>query len=93
MYETLVVIDIISLLISLGIILLLLRERPSRPQMLLTLASVCSFINGLGYFYELTAKTLEAALVGIKIEYVGLAFLVPMSFLFVAGCCNCEIKS
>ncbi len=93
MYEILVIIDIISLIISLGIVLLLLRERPSKVQMLLMLASISSFVNGLGYFYELTAKTLEAALVGIKIEYIGLAFLVPMSFLFVAGCCNCEVKS
>ena len=91
MYEILVAIEMISLFISLGIILLLMREKPSRTQMLLLLASACSFINGLGYFYELTAKTLEAALVGIKIEYFGLACLVPMALLFVAGCCNCEI--
>ena len=92
MYEILVVIEVISLFISLGVILLLIREKPSRTQILLLLASVCSLVNGMGYFYELTAKTVDAALVGIKIEYLGLAFLVPMSLLFVAGCCNFEIS-
>ncbi len=92
MYEILVMMEGMSLFISLGIVILLLKEKPSRPQMLLLLASVCSFVNGLGYYYELTAKSLEVALVGIKLEYIGTAFLIPITFLFVAGCCNYEIS-
>ncbi|MBQ6887249.1 MAG: response regulator [Lachnospiraceae bacterium] len=93
MYEILVMIEGMSLFISLGIVILLLKEKPSRPQMLLLLASVCSFVNGLGYYYELTAKSLEVALVGIKLEYIGTAFVIPITFLFVAGCCNYEIST
>lgn len=93
MYEVLVTLQVISIGFSLGIVILLALENTSKPQMLLLLASVASLLNGIGYFYELTAKCVETAIMAIKIQYLGYVFLLPTLVLFVARCCHSEIKT
>lgn len=92
MYQFLIILQIICVFISGGVVVLLVREKPSRPQQYLQLASIASFFNGIGYYFELTAKSEETAILAIKIEYLGLASMIPLLFMFMARCCDHEIS-
>ncbi len=91
MYDFLVVLQGVCVLLSFAVVVMIVREKPSRPQQYLLLAGISSFINGIGYFFELTATTEETAILAIKFEYLGLASIVTFMILFTTKCCNCEL--
>lgn len=92
MYDFLVVLQIIGVFISCGVVAFIVSEKPSKPQQYLLLAGLASLLDGIGYYNELTAKSEEAAILAIKIEYIGLITMVPLMFLFMARCCDYEMS-
>ncbi len=92
MYDFLVVLQIIGVFISCGVVAFIVSEKPSKPQQYLLLAGLVSLLDGIGYYNELTAKSEEAAILAIKIEYIGLITMVPLMFLFMARCCDYEMN-
>lgn len=56
---------------SLILIICIYRQKSSRPQNLLFAGSIFIFIGMLGYYFELSSETTDAALIGIKMEYIG----------------------
>lgn len=92
MLTLVIVLHIIVSFIFLCIIVALGMEKASRPQGILMIAGVCSFVNGVAYLLELSASTKEAALIAIKMEYLGLVFLVPLLYLFITRCCRHKIR-
>lgn len=61
--------------------LLLLRGEGAREQKLMQYFLVGSLIQNAGYLLELTAPTMEAALVAVKIQYFG-SLTVPISYCY-----------
>lgn len=62
-------------------LLLLLKGDGSREQKLMQYFLIGSLIQNVGYLLELTAPTLEAALVAVKIEYLG-SLTIPVSYCY-----------
>lgn len=65
------VIQLAGIFASLILIICVYRQKSSKPQNLLFAGSIFVFIDMLGYFFELTAHTVDAALIGVKMEYIG----------------------
>lgn len=91
MYHLLLNVQMAAVFISFFIMLTLGMEKPSKAQLLLFLAGIASFLDGLGYCFELLAKTEGEAILAIKIEYLGLVYMMPCLLLFMARCCHYEV--
>lgn len=91
MYGILLGLQIAAVFISFIIIVAIGLEKPSKTQMFLLLASMASFMDGFGYCFELAAGTEREAILAIKIEYLGLVFMMPFLVMFMARCCHYEI--
>jgi len=93
MYHLLLIVQVAAVFASFAIVVFIGLEKPSRVQLLLLLASIASFLDGLGYCFELMARTEAEAILAIKIEYLGLVYMMPFLLLFMARCCNYEIHN
>lgn len=62
-------------------LLLILKGDGSREQKLMQYFLVGSLIQNAGYVLELTAPTLEAAIVAVKVEYMG-SITIPISYSY-----------
>lgn len=62
-------------------LMLLLRGDGSREQKLMQYFLIGSLVQNVGYLLELTAPTLEAALVAVKIQYLG-SLTIPVSYCY-----------
>lgn len=71
MGNILVATQLIGSFIAFGLIILVYRARSSEPQKILFAGTIFIYIDMLGYYFELTSQTAEAALLGIKMEYIG----------------------
>lgn len=71
MGNILVAAQLIGSFIAFGLIIFVYRAKSSEPQKILFAGTIFVYIDMLGYFFELTSKTTEAALLGIKMEYIG----------------------
>ena len=60
-------------------LLLLLQGDGSREQKLMQYFLIGSLIQNAGYLLELTAPTLEAAMVSVKMQYIG-SLAIPITF-------------
>ncbi len=93
MHSILLGLQIAAVFSSFIIIVAIGLEKPSKTQLFLLLASIASFLDGLGYCFELAAKTEDAAILAIKIEYLGLVFMIPFLVMFMARCCHYDIHN
>lgn len=71
MGNILATIQLIGAFVAFGIMIYVYLQKSSEAQKILFAGSAFIFINMLGYYFELTATTQEAALIGIKMEYMG----------------------
>ncbi|MDE6662860.1 MAG: response regulator [Lachnospiraceae bacterium] len=62
-------------------ILLLLQGDGSRDQKLMLCFLVGSLVQNSGYLLEITAPTLEAAMVAVKVQYLG-SLTIPISYCY-----------
>ena len=74
-------IEICGIITIIVALLLLLKGDGSREQKLMQYFLIGSLIQNVGYLLELTAPTLEAALVAVKIEYLG-SLTIPISYCY-----------
>ena len=65
------IIQLIGACIAFVLMIYVYLQKSSEPQKVLLAGSVFVFVNALGYYFELTAGSVEAALIGIKMEYMG----------------------
>lgn len=70
-------------------LLLLLKGDGSREQKLMQYFLIGSLVQNAGYLLELTAPTLEAALVAVKMQYLG-SLTIPVSYCFFIYSYCCE---
>ena len=65
------VIQLMWVCVAFGMMIYVYLQKSSEPQKVLFAGSVFVFVNTLGFYFELTAGSVEAALIGIKMEYLG----------------------
>ena len=72
-------------ILSIGAIItalyLLIKGDGSREQKLMQYFLMGSLIQNVGYLLELTAPTVDAAIVAVKIQYLG-SLAIPISYCY-----------
>lgn len=80
MYYVMLGIIIVGAICAFSLIVVVMQQRASENQKILQLVSVCTFLAFIGYAMEITAKSTEGLLTGVKVGYMGKCFV---SFLFL----------
>lgn len=80
MYYVMLGIIIAGAVCAFSLIVVIMQQRASENQKILQLVSVCTFLAFIGYAMEITAKSTEGLLAGVKVGYMGKCFV---SFLFL----------
>ncbi len=86
--EIINVIQTAGVLIGFITIIVVALQKPSESQKILLLASCCAFISILGYTLEINAVSREAMLLGLKMGYVGKAYVQLFFFVFMMSYCK-----
>ena len=73
--------EILGIGIIIFALLLLLRGDGSREQKLMQFFLIGALVQNAGYLLELTAPTLEAAIVSVKVQYLG-SLAIPISYCY-----------
>ena len=50
------------------------------------------FIFSLGYLFEITASSLETAMLATRVQYIGIPFIGPLLLLFILEFCGFRLK-
>lgn len=66
MGNILVIVQLLGSFAAFALIILVYRAKSSEPQKVLLAGTIFVYINMLGYYFELTSKTVETAILGIK---------------------------
>jgi len=88
MYEIIVSLQFIGVLITIITIMTLIKGESTRAQKMMLMFAVTTLFYSLGYLLEITSKSMEAAMVGVKVAYVGSAYAVLFYMLFVRHYCG-----
>ena len=88
MYLTLVIIHLFLLLVSMIFIGVILTEKATDNSKYLLVATVSCFVVVLGYTQEIISTSQDFSLISIKIQLLGLIYLITFLLFFIAGCCN-----
>ena len=87
MHDSLIVLYILSILLSLFILYMSIFVRQAPKSLFFSYLSLAIFIYTFGYFFEINAGSFEAAIVAAKMQYLGIPFIAPFLFLFVCEYC------
>lgn len=92
MYSLLIVLQYIGIFIFLMEILYILKQRPSRLQLILLFLCISELINLTGYLFEMQSRTLESAILSVKFIYLGKPFIIFSMILFIFEYCKVKIS-
>ncbi len=93
MYQVCVIIQYVGIILTMFGLVYLLQQWPTRPQSFMLFLGVAVMVNLVGYLFEMTATTLEAALIAMKLGYVGKIFIPPLAFFFVLYYCKIKVPT
>ena len=88
MYLVLMIIHLFLLLVSMIFIGVILTEKATDNSKYLFAATMSNFMVVLGYTQEIVSTSSDFAFISIKIQLLGLIYLVTFLLFFIAGCCN-----
>lgn len=91
MYHLYVIIQYVGIVVVLIGLAYLLQQWPSRPQSFMLFLWLAVLIYSIGYLFELTATTMEEALLATKLSYMGKIYIPPLAFFFVTRYCGIKI--
>ena len=91
MYSVIISLQIVVICLTLIAQGLLLVGDGSREQKLMSLFMAGATVLNVGYLLEVTSVTQEAALVAVKMQYLGVAFIPTFFCWFMFGYCNEKI--
>ena len=91
MYVFCIVIQYIGIIMTILGLMYLLRQWPSRPQSFMLFLGLAMLVNSVGYLFEITATSLETALMATKLSYVGKVYIAPLAFFFVFHYCRIKV--
>lgn len=80
MYYVMLGIIIAGIICAFVAIVVVSQQRASENQKILQLVTVCIFLAFIGYVLEITARSVDGLLAGVKVGYMGKCFV---SFLFL----------
>ncbi len=92
MYNLFISIQFIGIIFLIFELVYIILQRPTEFHGLLTLSTVSTLVNFVGYLFELTSTTKEEALLAVKFIYLGKPFIALSIFLFVAKFCKVKLS-
>ena len=90
-FSTLLVAEIVGLIAVIILIGVLVREEGSEARKLMLVAALSVLVYNYGYVLEMTSKTVDAAMIAIKIEYLGAVWTNFFFMVFVIIFCGKKI--
>lgn len=88
MFEVLVGIQILAMLIIVGSIIRMFRSGSTYTQKLMLAFLIATLVHNAGYLLELLSKTLNEAMIAIKIEYLGSSIVAILFMMFICEYCG-----
>lgn len=73
----------VATICSIVLMLYTILQHTADKSFYLIFLSVCTFLYSFGYLLEITSPTIEAAFQSVRVQYMGLPFVLPVSYLFV----------
>lgn len=92
MYEVYLAIQYVGIAVLIAEILFILNKQASRLQVILLCTATATLINFIGYLMEITASSMETAIMGMKFAYLGKPFIALGMFFFVMAYCRVSIR-
>ena len=83
MLNSLIIFQYISIAILLVEIMIVMTKKSSKLQSYLLIIFIATLVNNVGYLMELQCKTMETAMLAVKLIYVGKPFIICTVLLFV----------
>ena len=91
MYRGLVIFQIIMVLGCFLFIILMTRQRESALSKLMLCVGFLGAIQNTGYLLELLSRDIGEAMMAVRVEFLGGAFMSTFLFIFVATYCGYRI--
>lgn len=76
-----VILTLVSVIFSFALMIVAIVHRAQPVSFYLIFLFGANFMYSFGYLLEITAKQLDAAFLGLRVSYIGLPFLLPLTFL------------
>jgi len=92
MYTLMMGIEYISIVLLIFEIIYVMRQKGSYMQNLMLLLLISVLVNFVGYLVELKSDSLETALIGVKIAYLGKPYITLCIFFFVIEFCKVKLS-
>jgi len=92
MYEICIVIQYVGIIMTLLGLMYVLQQWPSRPQSFMLFLGLAMLVNSVGYLFEISATTQEAALTATKLSYLGKVYIPPLALFFVVNYCRIKVS-
>lgn len=74
---------LLAVLSSVLLMVYAIVKRTAEKSFFLIFLAVASCLYSFGYLMEIQAQSLEAAFYGVRVQYLGLPMMLPVSYLFV----------
>lgn len=92
MYTLMIGIEYISIALLIFEIIYVMKQKGSYMQNLMLLLLISVLVNLIGYLVELKSDSLETALIGVKIAYLGKPYITLCIFFFVVEFCKVNLS-
>ena len=91
-YWLIVAVHTVSAFFPFAILVMSIYLRRAPRSLYFSYMALCLFVFTLGYLFEITASSLDTALVAARVQYVGAPFIAPMLLLFTLEFCGFKIR-
>lgn len=91
MYVLFLTVQYVGIAVLIVEILYILSKPASQFQTTLLIMATATLLNFIGYLMEITSTSMETALMGVKVEYLGKPFIMLCLFFFVMQYCHIEL--
>lgn len=88
-----ILIQLLAVAVSIFVTIYIYHENVSESQKYLGLLAVSVLFYMLGYFFEITASTVDGILLATKLQYVGLSYAATFFLFLIMRCCNYEVPT
>lgn len=93
MQTTVILLQMLGILVAAVALAVLVKSEPNRENRLLLSFTLLQIVRNIGYLLEITATDQQAALLAVKVQYLGSCFLTMLLMMFVAKYCSVHIPT
>jgi len=90
LYSALVFIQIIAIISCFACLVIMFQRDDNNLVKMMLVSIACSLIQNAGYLLELQSNNIEEAMIAIRMEYLGAAFITYFIFIFICKYCRAK---